>query len=156
MGANIIFIGMAIAIIGGGFFLQARTARKRDHIRQSWPTTKGTIASSRVVPPRAPAAESSNEPGQFDVSVQYEFRAGGQLHFGSAISFPRYLYSKPEADRIVARYPAGASVTVYYNPEDYRECYLELRTTAKYYRTSIALLLLGVLVGLFGILQTFG
>ena len=153
---NLIFIGFAIVIIGAGLFFPARSARKRDQMRQSWPTAKGTITLSKVVQPQAFAAERSKDSGQFDVSVQYEFRAGGQLHFGSSVSYPRYFYGKQEADNLSSRFPAGATVTVYYNPEDYRECYLEIQNTAKYYRTSIALLILGVLVGLFGILQSFG
>jgi len=156
VGPNLLFIGIAFAIIGLGIFFPARSARKRDRMRQSWPTAKGTITASKVVQPQALAAEGSKDSGQFDVSVQYEFRAGGQLHFGAAVSYPRYFYGKQEADNISTRYPAGAAVTVYYNPEDYRECYLEIRNTAKYYRTSIALIILGGLVGLFGLLQSFG
>jgi hypothetical protein len=156
VGSNLLLIGLALVIIGAGIFFPARSARKRDQMRQSWPTAKGTITSSKVVQPQTLAAEGSKDPDQFDVSVQYEFRAGGQLHFGSSVSYPRYFYKKLEADNISSRYPAGATVTVYYNPEDYRECYLEIRNTAKYYRTSIALLILGVLVGLFGVLQSLG
>lgn len=78
------------------------------------------------------------------------------MHFGSTISYPHYLHEKEEADRIASRYPAGAAATVYYNPEDYRECYLEIPNTAKNYRTSIVLLVIGGIIGLVGILQLFG
>jgi hypothetical protein len=156
VGFNLLFLGVAIVIIGAGMYFPARRARKRDQMRLSWPTAKGTITSSEVVQPPALTAAPSKGPEQFDVSVKFQFRAGGQLHFGSTVSYPRYLYEKQEADRITARYPAGAAVTVYYNPEDYRECYLEIQTTAKFYRTSIVLMVVGVLTGLFGILQTFG
>jgi len=156
VGPNLIFLGVAIVIIGAGIFFPARGAHKRDQIRQSWPKAKGTITASEVVQPKALIKEGSKDADQFDVSVQYEFRAGGQLHFGSAVSSPRYFYGKPEADRIASRYPAGATVTVYYNPEDYRECYLEIRNTAKYYRTSVALMIAGGLVGLSGILLSLG
>jgi hypothetical protein len=153
---SILFLGVAFVIIGSGMFFQARKARKWDQARQSWPTAKGTIASIEVFQPAALAAGNPKGPEQFDVSVKYEFRAGGQLHFGSTISYPRYLHEKEEADRIASRYPAGAAATVYYNPEDYRECYLEIPNTAKNYRTSIVLLVIGGIIGLVGILQLFG
>ncbi len=156
MAPNLIFIGLAILIIGAGMFLPARSARKRDQMRQSWPTAKGTVTSSTMAQPQAFAAEGTKGSAQFDVSVQYQFRAGGQLHFGSAVSYPRFFFGKQEADSIISRYPAGATVTVYYNPEDYRECYLEIRNTAKYYRTSFVLMVVGGAIGLYGIFQSLG
>jgi hypothetical protein len=147
---------VAIVIIGAGMFFPARSARKRDQVRLSWPTAKGTVTSSEVVQPPGLAAAPSKDSEEFDVSVKFQFRAGGQLHFGSTVSYPRFLYGKQEADRIVSRYPAGAAVTVFSNPEDYRECYLEIRTTAKFYRTSVVLMTFGVMTGLYGLLQTFG
>jgi hypothetical protein len=153
MGLDFFFVGIVIVVIGAGLFFPARSARKRDQMRQSWPTAKGTVTSSEVVQPQALAAVPSKSPNQFDASVKYEFRAGGQLHFGASVSYPRYLYRKEEADRIVSRYPAGGAVTVYYNPEDFRECYLEIQNTAKYYRTGMVIMAAGVLIILFGILQ---
>jgi hypothetical protein len=137
-------------------FFPARSARKRDQARLSWSTAKGTVTSSETVEPPEIAGAPAKGPEQFDVAVKFQFRAGGQLHFGSTVSYPRYLYRKEEADRIVSRYPAGAAVTVIYNPEDFRECYLEIRTTAKFYRTSIVLIAIGVVTGLYGLLLTFG
>jgi hypothetical protein len=93
---------------------------------------------------------------QYDVAVKYQFRSGGQLHFGSTVAYPRFLYTKAEAEKIVARYRAGATVTVHHNPEDIRECYLENQATAKNYRTSIVLMAAGALVMGFGLLQGLG
>jgi hypothetical protein len=153
MGSDFFFVGIVIVVIGASLFLPARSARKRDQMHQSWPTAKGTITSAEVVQPQAVAAAPSKSASQFDASVKYEFRAGGQLHFGATVSYPRYLYRKEEAERIVSRYPTGAAVTVYYNPEDIRECYLEIQNTAKYYRTGIVVMAAGVLAILFGILR---
>jgi hypothetical protein len=155
VGLNLIFLGVAIVIIGGGLFFPARGARNRDRMRQGWPTAKGTVTSCEVVQPAALAAGGSQASNQYDVKVQFQFRAGGQLHFGSTVAYPRTLYGKQEADGLAAKYPAGGAATVYYDPEDFRTCYLEIRTTAKYYRMSIVLMVIGGLVGLYGILQTF-
>jgi hypothetical protein len=155
LGLDFLFLGVVIVVIGGGMFLTARSARKHDQERSFWPTVKGTVTSSEVVRPPAIAAGKPDGSGQLDVSIKYQFRAGGQLHFGATVSYPRSLYGKEEADRLVSRFPAGATVTVYHNPEDYRDCYLEIRPTAKNYRTSILIMIVGGIVGLFGILQFF-
>ena len=152
MGPNIIFIGVAIVIIGAGMFFPARSARARDRMRQAWPTAKATVTACEVVPSSAGGSGASN---QFDVKVRFQFHAGGQLHFGSTVAYPRMLYGKQEADSIASKYPAGGTVTVYYDPEDLRACYLEIRTTARYYRTSVVLMVIGGLIALIGILQTF-
>ena len=151
MGLNFFLIGMMLAVIGISMFLPARSARKRDQIREAWPTTKGTVMSTEVVA-QPPLTRMGKQILQYDVSVKYQFRSGGQLHFGSSLSDPRLLYPKDEADRIAARYPAGTAVTVHHNPDDVRECYLEIQKTAKSYRTSIVLIVVGALVFVLGLL----
>jgi hypothetical protein len=151
MGFNLLVIGVIILVFGISLFLPARSARKHDQIRDGWPTAKGTVTSSEVAA-QPPLQKMGKEILQYDVVVKYQFRSGGQLHFGSAVSYPRYLYGKQEAEQITARYPAGAAVTVHHNPEDVRECYLEIEKTAKNYRTSIACMVVGAVVILIGFL----
>ena len=151
-----ILMGITLGIIGLGLFLPARTARTHDQVRQNWPKAKGTVMSAEVVQTQALAAKPSDSEDQFDASVKYQFRSEGQLHFGAAISHPRYLYTKDEAERIVSRYPVGNPVTVYYNPENPQESYLEIHNTAKYYRTGIAIIVAGGMVLLYGLLFASG
>jgi hypothetical protein len=155
MGFNLLIIGVLILVFGISLFLPARAARKKDQIRKAWPTVQGTVMSSQVTA-QPPLIRGGKEILQYDVAVKYQFRSGGQLHFGSAVSYPRYLYTKEEADRITARYPAGANVTVHHNPEDIRECYLEIERTSKNYRTSIALMVGGGVIALIGLLSGSG
>jgi hypothetical protein len=155
MGFNFMVIGVIILVFGISLFLPARSARKHDQIRDGWPTAKGTVTSSEVVA-QPPLQKMGKEIIQYDVSVKYQFRSGGQLHFGSAVSYPRYLYGKEDAERIAARYPANASVTVHHNPEDVRECYLEIEKTAKNYNTSIACMIVGGVVIVAGLLTGLG
>ncbi len=155
MGLNFFIVGMVLAVFGISLFLPARAARKRDQIREAWPTAKGTVMSTEVVAQPPLVTKLGREILQYDVAVKYQFRSGGQLHFGSTISYPRYLFAKDEAERIAARYPAGSSVTVHHNPDDIRECYLEIQKTAKNYRTSIALIAAGALIFVLGLLTGF-
>jgi len=152
MGSNLLIVGVVLIVFGVSLFLPARNARKRDQIREAWSTAKGTVMSSEVVAQPPLVTKLGKDIRQYDVAVKYQFRSGGQLHFGSTVSYPRYLYDKDEAERIAARYPVGAAVTVHHNPEDTRECYLEIEKTAKNYRTSIVITVVGGLVFLFGLL----
>jgi hypothetical protein len=156
MGSNLLIIGVVIVVFGVSLFFPARTARKHDQIREAWPTAKGTVMSSEVVPQPPIVTKVGKEIRQYDVSVKYQFRSGGQLHFGSAVNYPRYLYDQSTAEKIVARYPAGTEVTIHHNPEDVRECYLEIEKTAKNYRTSIVLTAVGVVLTLLGLLSGTG
>jgi hypothetical protein len=156
MGVNFLIIGVLVLVLGISMFLPARAARKQDQIRDAWPTINGTVMSSEVVAQPPLPGRMGKEIFQYDVAVKYQFRTGGQLHFGSTISLPRYLYGKDDAARIAARYPAGATVTVHHNPEDVRECYLEIAKTAKYYRTSIVLTIAGGIFTLLGFVLGMG
>jgi hypothetical protein len=156
MGVNLIFLGVVCLVFGVSLFLPARTDRRRDESRTAWPTDKGTVMSSQAVAQPPLVSKTGKEVLQFDADVKYQFRSGGQLHFGSAVSYPRHLHTKEEAEKIIARYPAGAAVTVHHNPEDPRESYLEIEKTAKYYRTSIAIIVLGVVSILAGLVVGLG
>ena len=155
MGFNLLVIGVIILVFGISLFFPARSARKHDQVRDAWPTAKGIVTSSEVAA-QPPLQKMGKEIIQYDVAVKYQFRSGGQLHFGAAVSYPRYLYGKEEAERIAARYPAGASVTVHHNPEDVRECYLEIEKTAKNYKTSVACMIVGGVVMVIGFFAGFG
>jgi MFS superfamily sulfate permease-like transporter len=156
MGVSFIVIGVMLGMIGISMFLPARSARKRDQVRRSWPTVNGTVISSevKVLPPLA--GKSGGKTSQYEVNVRYQFRTGGQLHFGTAISDRRYLYEKTEADRISARYPVGESVTVYHDPENVGNCFLEMHPAAGNYGISILFLAAGGLSVLVGLLAGLG
>jgi hypothetical protein len=123
---NIPCIVMAIflALVGATVFFPARKARNHDKIRESWPTAKGTVISSNAV--ASPLATGrGREQALYDAVVKYQFRAGGQLHFGETVAFPRRLFKEGKARQIAERYPAGSPITVHYNLENALECYLD-------------------------------
>jgi hypothetical protein len=156
MGVSILFLGVMVVIAGVSMFLPARNARKNDQIREAWPTSQGTVTSSEIVAQPPMEGKTGKEILQYDVSVKYQFRSGGQLHFGSTVSYPRHLYTKSEADKVAARYPEGAAVAVRHNPEDTRECYLEIEKTEKGYGTSIVLMVIGGILTLSGLFFGLG
>jgi hypothetical protein len=82
------------------------------------------VISKRVerMTPR-PGVDNGSEMRAF-AEVAYEFKAGGKTHRGTRVSIGEDLGNVDVAETLV-RYPAGAEVTVYVNPEDPAESVLE-------------------------------
>jgi hypothetical protein len=82
---------------------------------------------------------------RFFASVQYTYTVDGQQYVGKAVR--RFWKQRQDefltdydAQRVVKRYPAGESVTVYYNPESPEEAMLQRGV----WRGTLALVLLGI------------
>ena len=88
----------------------------------SWPSTLGTVTSSRI------EMRSSNEGGSTPYPVvNYSYQVMGQSYPGSKV-MPGPDVGGSGARKVVERYPAGAQVMVYYNPEKPSEALLERST----------------------------
>jgi hypothetical protein len=145
---NFFLIGFILLIIGVTVFFPARTARKTNQRRSGWPRISGKITSGAEVIVGDPLATETGQKVLYDIKVRYEFRTGGQLRFGSAVSYPRVMWSKTEADRLAAQYPKGCTVAVRFNPEDPQDCYLAINSDpiARYYGISLAATIVGAVI----------
>jgi hypothetical protein len=85
----------------------------------SWPSTMGTVTLSTI------EMRSSSEGGSTPYPVvHYSYQVMGQPYQGSKV-MPGPDVGGVGARKVVARYPAGAQVMVYYNPEKPSEALLE-------------------------------
>jgi hypothetical protein len=89
---------------------------------KSWVATTGRILSSGV---ETRHRQFQDEPEELkDVpAVKYEFKVGGRTIDGTRVSIGDEGGLDMEA--VLKRYPAGADVTVYYDPRDPTKCVLE-------------------------------
>jgi hypothetical protein len=92
---------------------------------RDWSSVTGRVLTSKVVP-----KSSSNR--STTPAVTYTYEVAGKIYKGETI-LPGWIQrSSPEyARKIVARYPKGANVTVYYNPKKPSEACLERYSMAK-------------------------
>lgn len=95
-------------------------------VTRSWPTTMGRVLSSKV--------SQNNNDVKYGVTpeVTYTYEVDGKKHKSESIlrggiSSRGRKYS----EEVVARYPKGAEVTVYYNPQNPSEACLERYSLAK-------------------------
>jgi hypothetical protein len=110
-GSLFIFDAIFLAII---FFTRRKVAQAA-----SWPSTMGTVTLSRI------QMRSSGEGGTTAYPlVQYAYQVMGQPYEGGKV-MPGPDVGGSGAHKVVARYPAGAQVMVYYNPEKPSEALLE-------------------------------
>lgn len=110
---GLLFIFDAI-ILGIIFFTRRKVAQA-----SSWPSTIGTVLISTVQ-----AEHNSDGEYSYYPVVQYTYQVMGQTHQGNRI-MPGLVVGGSGANKVVARYPMGAQVTVYYDPDKPSDAVLE-------------------------------
>jgi len=111
---NVIFLGII-------FFMRRRMAAVRQ-----WPSTMGTVNTSYLERRSSTDGGSTNYP-----VVQYSYQVGGQTYNGMKIA-PGPEVGGTGAGKVVARYPAGAQVMVFYNPQNPSDAVLETKAPAQW------------------------
>lgn len=111
---NVIFLGII-------FFMR----RRMDAVRQ-WPPTMGTVNTSYLERRSSSDSGSTNYP-----VVQYSYQVGGQTYNGMKIA-PGPEVGGTGAGKVVSRYPAGAQVMVFYNPQNPSDAVLETKAPAQW------------------------
>lgn len=117
---------------------------------KGWPSTPGIVRSSGV------STRYDEDGTMHKANIVYEYVAGGARQFGERRSFSDYRSSSGLlAHRIVARYPVGTQVRVYYHPRKPELSVLEpgINWTAPLF---IAGGLILSVVGLVGLLRSLG
>lgn len=112
--ANIGFI-LSFVIGGAVAFLALRDA-KRGLDSRRWPTTSGTVMTSRVTVSRSQDSDGSSST-TYGAKVAFQYEVEGEVYVGDTRSFADYRSgSSRRAHRITDQYPEGSQVTVYYHP----------------------------------------
>lgn len=97
----------------------------------SWPSVTGKISSSfvqaRDFPMPHDDSDDDYETTSYSASVDYSYVVEGKEHHSSQV---RYFVG-PDAHETVRKYPSGAQVPVFYNPEDPSSAVLEPGTNTK-------------------------
>jgi hypothetical protein len=85
----------------------------------TWPTARGTIKSSRLVPHDADGID------MFTARVTYEYKVGVNTYSGDRLRFGGYAGTREEAQRDVDKYPVGTPIDVRYAPRQPQTSTLE-------------------------------
>ena len=103
------------------FFMRRRMATV-----SQWPSTMGSVIASRL------EQRSSSEGGYTNYPVvQYSYQVGGQAYQSYKLA-PGPVVGGTGAGKVVARYPVGAQVMVFYNPQNPSDAVLETKAPAQW------------------------
>lgn len=104
--------------------LAYKQAIKKQEMK-SWPQASGVIVYSYIDDWKRHDTTSVNEIKirkevvEYSVKLEYEFEVDGVLFTGNKLGYgSTRTRSLKSAESILDRYPAGAKVTVYFNPAD--------------------------------------
>ena len=92
---------------------------------QSWSSAMGTVLAS-YLERRSSSDGSTNYP-----VVQYSYQVGGQMYQGAKIA-PGMEVGGTGAGKVVNRYPQGAQVMVFYDPNNPSDAVLEKKAPAQW------------------------
>jgi hypothetical protein len=119
------FIGIGALVIAGVILVATLVKVRAVRRAKSWPSARGKVTVSRVESHERGGVHK-NDPERVAnyPLVVYQFDIGGRHYSGKRVSMGE---SMPNADveSTLARYPAGASVEVFYDPENPSQCVLE-------------------------------
>jgi len=111
---NAVFLGVI-------YFMRRRMAEV-----SQWPSTMGTVVMSRV-------DRRSSGDGYTDYPVvQYSYQVNGQPYQSTKLA-PGPEMGGTGARKVVAKYPAGAQVMVFYDPQQPSEAVLERKAPAQWF-----------------------
>lgn len=131
---NAVFLGVI-------FFMR----RKMAAVSQ-WPSTMGTVNASYLERRSSSEGGSTNYP-----VVQYSYQIGGQAYQSTKLA-PGPEVGGTGAGKVVARYPEGAQVMVFYNPQNPSDTVLERKAPAQWLMWFLLILFDCILCGLVPIL----
>jgi hypothetical protein len=92
---------------------------------RSWVGVPGRVIESRALRSPIPSGEGRGQWYPNGVRLAYEYTIEGERFVGGQSSWRGYWPSLSNAVVRARRYPVGAAVTVWVDPEDPRRCVLE-------------------------------
>ncbi len=115
----IIFIFMGLFAIAWG------TVRAREAIQaKSWPVASGTIIKSKVTEVRI--SDSGIRVARLCLELDYIYLVGDKIYDGHRLNAGWHCFgSQSMVEDVIARYPTGKQVKVYYNPKNPASSMLE-------------------------------
>ncbi len=118
-------IGLVLVAIAAVFGFIFYASSQKNKQAAAWPTVPGKVVSSEVRTLRSGGGGQSDL--SFEPNVVYTYTVDGQAFTGNKVNFSAFRSTNKAApQKTVDKYPAGADVTVHYNPKKPQEAVLEI------------------------------
>jgi len=120
MPATAAMTAVVMACAAFGFFWRAFCVGRRALASRSWPTTVGTVTTSRIC-----EVAHGDEDVAYSPRIEYEYVVRGRHYSSDHVAFEQPVTDLGVAQRAIARYPSGTVITVYCDPDDPRVAVLD-------------------------------
>lgn len=118
---GLIAFGGSVGVVAVRVVVEQVVAWRQARASQPWPATAGRILKAELV--WAGLRQRRPRP-----RLEYEYHVGGRQYVGQRRLFEGLrVYETEAAQQVLERYPAGQTVTVYYDPDQPAEATLERR-----------------------------
>lgn len=122
LGSSItVIVAVPFVLVALGLAWAGVRGQRRAQNVKNWPTTTGRILSA-TTELRRRSGKSGYAPYP---NILYEYTVGGQKFVSNRVSVGMDMGGSLYTPRVLARYPVGATVQVYYNPEAPADSVLE-------------------------------
>jgi hypothetical protein len=125
----VVFFAGVFALLGAVFTILAVRSRQKARAALAWPTVRGEVQSSQVREHSSYDSDDNSTSTSYEPVVQYTYAIMGQPFESGKIAYGATSFGRKQAEQVAARYPAGSTVQVRYNPEKPSEAVLETRAT---------------------------
>jgi hypothetical protein len=112
------FIVVSILLVNGILLFNIFSARRKASAMQAWSSAPGSIVESEL------RSRKRSRRRIYYPHIVYQYTVMGQTYTGKRIS-PGVDSGSSRARELVAKYPPGAPVTVYYDPQNPSDAALE-------------------------------
>lgn len=115
-------LGALLVVVGLIVFLIRRRSAAKQASSLAWPSCQGQVTRAVVQ-----SSRDKDDHVTYSAAIAYAYAVNGQSLSGDRVAWGGRSSSSNarEAEAMVARYPVGSAVQVYYNPERPGEAVLE-------------------------------
>lgn len=143
-------VPIVVATGGAAFVMVGASLHERARAIARWPAVRGRITAACVL---EEPSRSGDGPRTmlYRPEIQFEYQVAGRSYAGQRVHAlrERAISRRRYADDVVARYPVGREVQVYYDPANPRDAALE-RTGTTAWALGMMLLGGGLAIGALG------
>ena len=132
-------------LIAAGFLYDMLRVRRAMEASKAWVKVEGDIVRSEA---KIPPSHMFDDQSDVDPVILYRYRVGDQAHQSERVKFGgQASLTRAMAETLVAKYPPGARVDVYYDPRDPGSAVLEPRKKDSLVAKSVFALVFAVIAG---------
>lgn len=142
--------GLILVVLNFFMYRSITESQNREKAAQTWPTTTGTIGTSEARTHRHSGRQSAPFP-----HVTYTYEVNGKTYHSSNI-MPGGEIGGLNVQSTLARYPQGAQVTVYYDPQNPKDAVLEASNKTVSKAIWLMLVAMNIIVCVGGVWAVYG